>query len=243
MRLLIKFKSDEEFEYSAINNYTIQGFIYSFLKRSNSFSEYHDIDGFKYFCFSNIFPVSDFKKGELKKIIISSPNFKLIKTLERELKRNKSAYLGKYPVKIESVSLFKARLKRQFITSTPIILYQDARKNYYFSMKKTHDFQFFMDRLKENALKKYNLFYDDEYHFEGNIFDRLEYAREVAVRLKKADKLFIVIGTLWKNLEKFNMDNKKFYNFLLDCGLGEKNSLGFGMLNTVESIKNGWDKF
>ncbi|MGB9838588.1 CRISPR-associated endoribonuclease Cas6 [Methanothermobacter sp.] len=238
MRLLIKFKSDESFKYSSINNYTIQGFIYSFLKRSNSFHDYHDMEGFKYFCFSNIFPLSDFKKGELKNIIISSPNFKLIKTLEKELKKRESAYLGNYPVKIESVSLFKPRLERQFITSTPIVLYKDVRKNYYFSMKKTHDFQFFMDRLKENALKKYNSFYDEEYYFEGNIFDRLEYGREVAVRLKKADKLFIVIGTLWKNLEKFNMDNKKFYYFLLNCGLGEKNSLGFGMLNTMGSLKN-----
>ncbi|MEJ8542242.1 CRISPR-associated endoribonuclease Cas6 [Methanothermobacter wolfeii] len=239
MRLLLEFKTDEDFKYTAINNYTIQGFIYSFLKRSRSFHEYHDMDGFKYFCFSNIFPVSDFRKEEPKRILISSPDYRLIRTLEREIRRNRSAYLGKYPVKIESVSLFKPKLERSFITSTPVVLYQNASKNYFFSMKKTNDFQFFMDRLKENALKKYNSFYDDQYYFEGNIFDRLEYSREVAVRLKKADKLFIVIGTLWKNLEKFNMDNKKFYYFLLECGLGEKNSLGFGMLNTVGSIKNG----
>lgn len=54
----------------------------------------------------------------------------------------------------------------------------------------------------------------------------------MAVRVKKADKMFLIIGTLWKNLEKFNMDDKRFYRFLMDCGLGEKNSLGFGMVNS-----------
>ena len=48
--------------------------------------------------------------------------------------------------------------------------------------------------------------------------------------------MFLIIGSLWKNLEKFNMDDKKFYKFILDCGLGEKNSLGFGMLNTLRTL-------
>jgi CRISPR-associated endoribonuclease Cas6 len=71
------------------------------------------------------------------------------------------------------------------------------------------------------------------YDFDGNLFDSFQFDREVAVRVKKTNKMFLVIGSLWKNLEKFNMDDKNFYNFIMDCGLGEKNSLGFGMINTV----------
>lgn len=33
MRLLLEFKTDEDFKYTAINNYTIQGFIYSFKEK------------------------------------------------------------------------------------------------------------------------------------------------------------------------------------------------------------------
>ncbi|ADP77926.1 CRISPR-associated protein Cas6 [Methanothermus fervidus DSM 2088] len=237
MRLLIKFKPKKDFGYTSVNNYTIQGFIYSFLKRSSKFESYHNRRGFKYFCFSNIFPISNFKRGETKNLIISSPAPRLLKTIKKEIKRNESYYLGKIPIELESVSLFKTRFGRQFITSTPVVLYKNNRKNIYFSMKKSCDLSFFMERLKENALKKYNAFHDGDYYFDGNIFDRVKYAREVAVRLKRAGKMFIVIGTLWKNLEKFNMDNKRFYRFILDCGIGEKNSLGFGMLNTVGSIK------
>jgi CRISPR-associated endoribonuclease Cas6 len=29
------------------------------------------------------------------------------------------------------------------------------------------------------------------------------------------------------------MDDKRFYKFIMETGLGEKNSLGFGMVNAV----------
>jgi len=234
MRLMLKFKADKNFQYDLINKYTIQGFVYSLLK-DTPFSEYHNINGFKYFSFSNIFPVSDFKAGETKNIIISSPKIGFIKTIEKSLKDKENFYLGKYRMKKDSVKVFKPKLNRRFITSTPIVLSENNQNNHYYSLKNTNDLSFFLERVKENALKKYNAYYGEDYSFDGNIFDRFEYDREVAVRVKKADKRFIIIGTLWKNLEKFNMDNKKFYKFLMDVGVGEKNSLGFGFLNIV-----GW---
>lgn len=236
MRLLLGFKPLEDFRYYEINNYTLQGFIYSLL-RDSKYGHYHNRCGFKYFCFSNIFPVSDFITDEIKNLIISSPNPEIIREIEKQLEKSEKYYLGKYPIEIDSVKVFKPRLKRSFITSTPIVLFKNNRKSIYYSFEKERDFQFFLDRLKENALKKYNAFYDEKYYFDENIFDRFEFNRQVAVRIKKGGKMFIVIGTLWKNLEKFNMENKKFYRFILDCGLGEKNSLGFGMLNNREVMK------
>ena len=54
----------------------------------------------------------------------------------------------------------------------------------------------------------------------------------MSIRLQKNNNKFIIIGSLWKNMEfNLNRNNKKFYNFLFDNGLGEKNSLGFGFLN------------
>lgn len=232
MRIVLKFTAEESFKYDSINKYTIQGFVYSLLK-DTPFSEYHNITGFKYFSFSNIFPVSDFKIGESKTIIISSPKLGFIKTIEKSLKNKEYFYLGKYRMEKDSVKVFKPNLNIRFITSTPIVLFENNRDNKYYSLKNNGDFSFFLDRVKENALKKYNAYYGEDYSFDGNIFDRFGYGREVAVRIKKEDKMFIIIGTLWKNLEKFNMDNKKFYRFLMDSGAGEKNSLGFGMLNTV----------
>lgn len=231
MRLIIKFIPEEDSNYDSVNKHTIQGFIYSLLHNSG-YSNYHDLKGFKYFSFSNIFPVSDFKKGETKNLIITSPKQGFIRSLDDSLKARDHFYLGKHLMAKEEVKKFKPHLKRHFITSTPIVLYEQNRKNRYYSINKTNDFYFFLDRLKDNALKKYNAYFDLNYDFDGNLFDRFQFDKEVAVRVKKADKMFIIIGSLWKNLEKFNMDDKQFYTFIMDCGLGEKNSLGFGMINT-----------
>lgn len=232
MRLILKFSTETNFRYDKINKHTIQGFIYSLLHETG-YSNYHDSNGFKYFTFSNIFPVSDFKPSKIKNLIITSPKKGFIRVLKDSLDDKQFFYLGNARMKVEQVKIFQPNLKRCFITSTPIVLYEENRKNRYYSLKNTNDFSFFLDRLKDNALKKYNAYHDLDYYFDGNIFDRFEFDREVAVRVKKADKMFLVIGTLWKNLEKFNMDDKRFYRFMMDCGLGEKNSLGFGMINTV----------
>lgn len=232
MRLIIKFESQQNYPYDSINKHTIQGFIYSLLKNT-VFSNYHDFKGFKYFNFSNIFPVSNFKPDEIKNLIISSPKEGFIRVLFNSIRAKDYFYLGKKKMELKEARIFQPKLSRRFITSTPIVLFKNNRKNKYYSLEKTNDFSFFMERIKDNAIKKYNAYQNDNYYFEGNLFDRFEFDREVAVRVKKADKIFLVIGTLWKNLEKFNMDNKRFYKFIMETGLGEKNSLGFGMVNVV----------
>ena len=70
---------------------------------------------------------------------------------------------------------------------------------------------------------------------KGNIFDRLKFKKEVAVTLRMDNTEFIMIGTVWRSLEKFNInrENGDFYRFIMDCGLGEKNSMGFGFINPI----------
>lgn len=236
MRIMLAFEPMSNFNYYNIDKYTIQGFIYNILKHTR-FSSFHSINGFKFFNFSNIFPVNDFEKGKSKSIIISSPNSKFIKTIYHSLKSIDEFYLGKYKMIIKNLKIFDSCQNNRFISSTPIVLYENNQTNTYFSFRKNQDFDFFFNRIKDNAIKKYNAFYNDDYQTDDNLFDSFEFSKEVSVRLNKNKNDFIIIGSLWKNLEKkdFNNEknNKKLYKFLLDTGLGEKNSLGFGMINNV----------
>ena len=130
------------------------------------------------------------------------------------------------------VVILKNKICNKFISATPTVLYEDNINNKYFSFKQNNDFNFFFDRLKDNAVKKYNAFYDYDFSLDSELFSSFEFGREVSIRLNKSGNNFIIIGSLWKNLEfSINNSNKDFYNFLFDCGLGEKNSLGFGFLN------------
>ncbi len=230
--MIIKFEPKNFIKYNEIDKYTVQGFIYSILKKDSSFNDYHDRRGFKFFCFSNIFPVSDFEKNSLKNLIISSPNENLIGVLYFQLKKMSSFNLKNHKMELLKVELLNNKYCSKFISSTPIVLFEDNKINRYYSFKQKPDFNFFFERLKDNAVKKYNAFYDCDFSLSSELFSNFEFGREVSVRLVKNGNQFIIIGSLWKNLEfNYTSQNKDFYNFLFDNGLGEKNSLGFGFLN------------
>ncbi|WP_308574335.1 CRISPR-associated endoribonuclease Cas6 [uncultured Methanosphaera sp.] len=232
MRLIIEFKSLTDFNYYDVNKYNVQGFIYSLLKNTE-FKDYHDMHGFKFFNFSNIFPVSNFKYDEHKKLIISSPSSAFIKLLYYKLSNMDVFRLNKYYFEIVQLKLFKSTCSNSLISGTPLILFEDKDENRYFSFNGGNlDFDFFFKRLKDNAEKKYNAYTGENYILESDLFDNFEFNREVSIELTIRNNTFLTIGNLWKELSKdIRRDDKHFYNFLFDVGLGEKNSMGFGFLN------------
>lgn len=230
MRLIIRFKPLVEFDYYSIDKYDIQGFIYSLLKDS-SYDKWHENIGFKFFNFSNIFPVTDFNPEEVKTLIVSSPEKELIKTLSKKLKNRDTIKLSNYSFELIQVKSIDIKNNPKIIAATPITLFENNKSNKYFSIKKTGDSDFFFKRLKDNAIKKYNAYYQEDYQLEEPIFDMFEYKKEVSIRVTIKHETFIVIGSLWKFEKDINKSNEKFYKFLFDCGYGEKNSLGMGFVN------------
>ena len=51
---------------------TIRQQVYSLLKESKKYHELHDKNGFKFFNFSNIFPLGDYTPNSIKKLIEDS---------------------------------------------------------------------------------------------------------------------------------------------------------------------------
>ena len=228
MRLIINFKPVYYRNNVNINNFEVQGLIYNLLKYTR-YEYLHDIRGFKFFCFSNVF----YTHG-VYHLIISSPISNLIKTLYYKLKTLDTIKFGRNLYNIESVKKINNYIPNNYFkNSTPIILFHNqTRSNHCYSFKNDDiNYNWFFNRLKENALKKYNAFYDDEYYFEEPLFDSYQFKKEVAVHSKKNNQRLIFIGSLWEKLNvKLNSKNYKFYKFLFDTGLGEKNSAGFGMI-------------
>lgn len=236
MRLMIKFRPMEMFIYNDINPYFIHSFIWNSL-RGTEFSALHDKKGFKFFTFSNIFPISDFKENEEKNIIVSSPNKPFLRMLKEKLDEIDEFKLGIHHFNLIETKLFNVPLKKRWESGTPIVLYKDNRNNEYFSFRRHRDLKFFLKRLKENAIKKFISYYKlDSFELEGPIFDSLKLRKEIPIKIRKDRNEFIIIGSLWKLLEKayFKKGTGKFYRFILDCGLGEKNSFGFGFVNPLK---------
>lgn len=241
MRLLVEFKPSDEVSYNEINNYFVQSLIWSRLKDTD-FQEMHDFKGFKFFNFSNIFPVEDFNPEKKYKIIISSPNEYFIQTLKQSFEREPLLRLGKHIFNLVDIKSFKLPLKEKWLLGSPLVLYKnnlpEQKGNEYFSFQRHKDFEFFFNRIKENALKKYRIYFNDNnFDFKFLMFDSFKFKRTVVHKLRKDKKEFVIIGTLGEfKLPKLHSARiKRFFHFIQDVGLGEKNSLGYGFINPFDA--------
>ncbi len=238
MRLIIKIIPTSNSSYDSITKHGVQGFVYS-LMRDSDYERLHDKKTFKFFCFSDIRPPVDFEIGNEYWLAISSPDKIMIKFLASKIKERDVITINGTQFFHEE-KMLNPKLWRLWITGSPVVLYEDNRSGKYFSFRRNKNLFFYLERLKDNAIKKYRIFSGEkDFWFDGPIFDRMIYRKDVAVKMRKAGEEFIIIGSEWKLLHKFRIEPglRKFYKFLFDAGLGEKNSLGFGFVNKYEVVK------
>ena len=237
LRLLISVETEDPVAESTFDKYSFQSAIY-YILRDQGMGDYHNIKGFKFFTFSDFFPSGNMPKGGKKSVLFSSPNPEIVMNLKKGLEKSKVIYLRESKLNVTRLELFAVSLRHgAFISGSPVVLYEDNDRNIYFSFERGGNFEFFLDRIRDNAEKKYRQFTGNEsFNLSEPIFDSFRLRKEVAVRLSKSGTDFLLIGTVWKMLkkEKISRDKMDFYRFIVDAGIGEKNSLGFGFLNPVE---------
>jgi CRISPR-associated endoribonuclease Cas6 len=211
------------------DKYNIQGMIYEALGDSK-FGEIHDEPKFKYFTYSDFF----YDRHGNGTLIVSSPDPRIIDIIVDWVKDCNSICLGPREYEIRKIKVIKPRLHHEFKSGSPVVLYLDSDTGEYFSFRKHGDISFFLDRLKDNALKKYEFFTGIQLDFQSPLFDEVELRRELAVPVNIRGTELVFIGSMWNSLVKSDIgDFEHFYRFLMDTGLGEKNSLGFGFINPI----------
>ncbi len=247
LRLLIRLGVSKDQRYKYEYHYATQGFIYNLLK-DTEFEYIHEKKYYKFFCFSNIFPIStEMKKGDTKYLLISSPNVKFIKEIASKLKdiKHSSSIIEIADMKfiVTGYKVFSNRFRREnlrLITATPIIvriprykyeIYGIDTKYDYLYWRKEYPLELFIKQLEDNLYKKYKMFYAKDID-EKSIINKLCLLKQVSVKLKVHKEEHIVIGTLWEFwFDYVDNDMIKLLRFSLDCGFGERNSLGFGFIN------------
>ena len=216
MRLKLTLTPKFEGKYGLINKHHIQGFIYNVLGDILD----HDSNKFKFYNFSNIFPITDFKIDEEKHLIISSPDATLINLLEERLNENPIIKLNNFDFIVQKVRKFNIYKNHWIINDVCVKI---DRNTYW---RKEHGILTFLKRVTENAKKKYKEFCNEEEDFE---IISLKFIKTYTVHLTKKDKSFYIFASKWE----FKVKNSKIAKFIFDCGVGEKNSLGFGFVNPL----------
>jgi len=257
MRLLLKLRVAKDQVYDLKYHHKLQGFIYGLLD-GTPYVKLHDKRGYKFFCFSNIFPPKGakkepsegMKKGELRQMLISSPEVGLVNILNEKLEQmgveRSPVNIGEMSFAVESVKPLEPMIGRscRLVTGTPIVLRIPKEKfeKYGISPPKDYDYVYwrkewpfepFVKQLEENLFKKYNEFYGKGVE-EFPVFEQFEFKKAVCNHVVLGGKEVKVLGSIWEFSFGY-LDGKKreLLQFGLDAGFGEENSLGFGFMNAA----------
>jgi CRISPR-associated endoribonuclease Cas6 len=255
VRLLIRLRCTEDGPYEMQYHYHLQGFIYRLLEGSK-YHYVHDKEGYKFFCFSNVFPAAALRTGDYRTLIVSSPDDEFISYLYGLLNKpwNVDVKVGSMKFKIDSIEKLSPRIPDgsvDLITGTPIIIripkekYQmydihpDKEYDYVF-WRKDHSLELFVSQLRSNLLKKYEDYQQARNYGKNNepngqdisLFQRFKFKKQISTKVLMKGYEQTVIGTVWEfGFHPSGEMERKLVQFALDAGLGERNSLGFGFLN------------
>ncbi len=248
MRVLVRLESAKAQPYQMEYHYHLQGFIYGLL-RDSIFDHVHDKEGYKFFCFSNIFPASVLKHGNIRHLLISSPDRDFVRHISSRLQEKKRSgekvSVGSMEFNVKKVETLQISLKVPFtlITGTPIVVrvprekYEkfDVKTRYpyeYLYWRQEHPLEMFVDQLEDNLRKKYVEFIGKD---AGNepIIQKLKFKKQVATKLYIRGSQQTVIGSLWE-FSFTDSVQEHLIQFGYDVGFGERNPLGFGFLNTKQ---------
>lgn len=235
----------------------MQGCVYNYLL-GTLFESLHDKQGYKFFSFSNIFVPnsgkekrefkSEIRAGEKCSWIIASPNHSLINTLKEKFTAKigslEKVSIGEAEFKVVSTKLIRARIGENTLikSATPIVIRipQIMYANYnlqselpYLYWRPEMDFNAFIKQLEENLFKKYN-----EYNGTGiekfPLFEAFRFKKATTSQIVEEGRNIPLHGSIWEfQFSALTNTQRKILEFGMDCGFGERNTLGFGFVNVM----------
>lgn len=251
MRLLVELEAAKNQIWERNYHHKLQGFVYSFFE--DAMPKIHEKKGYKFFCFSNIFPIQDMNEGDRRKLLISSPSqtvTDIVKGgLESRRKEGKPANIGEMQFHVKGVR----EVRRPFtggrvIAATPIVLRipeynydlygipPAERKKRYVYWRPNIAFEAFIKQLNENIFKKCREFYsaDGREIEEFPLFESFVFKKSVVnhVVLDGIERKFV--GSVWEfQWSHVTKEQREVLEFAMDTGFGERNPLGFGFVNVM----------
>lgn len=243
MRLLVTLRSLKNAAYD-LKYGKLRGFLYGLQQESATFNR-HDLKGYKFFCFSNIFPPKDMKCGETRRFIVSCPNpdfiYWMSGRLTHKMQKKETIHIGEYQFLIDDVRTFQPKIGQQvkITTGTPLVIRipSERYKEYgitsvrpYEYWKPSYDLDAFLKQLNDNIAKKYQQYFGKK--VSEHLLQELEFTKDVCVHHVEDGKEVKTVGTLWTfNFNHLNTQQQKILEFALDAGFGELNSSGFGFVS------------
>jgi CRISPR-associated endoribonuclease Cas6 len=221
-------------------NHILSAIIYNKIADLDLARQLHEVNNYKFFTFSQIFVsqrknLTNFMISRDGKIsfFISSPNDQLIKSMVEGYLEDGQVNFAGSKLLVEQVELLKKpeiKTRMQMRTLSPLVARVQKEMD---GRLKTWDLNpndlKFYENLQNNLLNKYIKFHGD---YNGDTYVK------IVPQLDSIKRKRITIPKKGQEthhrcfLMKFEIEaDKRLVEFAYDCGLGEKNSMGFGMVD------------
>jgi len=243
--------------WDASEYHKVQGFVYDRLIGNTEFRDIHNSNTYKFFCFSNIFPPTMVKRGEVRHLLFCSPDPHLVKSvfshIKQNLVENGVINIGDQQYRIKSSELLETKItERSCIirTSTPLsiripekayaiynINAEDRKPKFlYWRSNLSHDICLTM--VLNNMKSKYKDFYKTDSCNIESVVQLIILLKEVVIHIPIRGYTAKIPASFWRfHFNNLNNEHRDFLNFALDTGIGERNSAGLGFLNVEEGAK------
>lgn len=225
-------------------NHIITSMIYNNLVAAGIDLDFHDSKDFKFFTFSNLI----FSKFEVTKegfnsidgtvnFQISSPDSKLLrKIINGFIKNNQVTINGNEFTMINIVMQKEPKFteKMEFRTMSPIVV--NSYKPINGEMRKwdlSPDDENFFPFIERNLIKKYNQFFNEELTQDSiKVSSNMKNVKKKRVMLKRNKSQQHYVCYM---MDIILEGDPRVIKFAYDCGLSNKNSMGFGMIKPVKN--------
>lgn len=242
MRLEIILKGKNNFKVPFNYNHILSAIIYNKISDLNFANELHSSKSFKFFTFSQIYIpkrriVKDgiIAKDGVISFYISSPNDFLIKSLVDGFLEDLEISFQNQKLTIQKIEALKTpefSSKNEFKTLAPIIVRTKKEIDGELKIWDLAPSDKFFKSLENNLIKKYikfnNLTKTDK---KINIYSDMNFVKRKRISINK--------GNATTHHRAYMMDlilegDLNLIEFAYDVGIGEKNSMGFGMVKLLE---------
>lgn len=242
MRLKIILKGKNNFKVPFNYNHILSAIIYNKIADLNFANELHSSKSFKFFTFSQIYIpkrriVKDgiIAKDGVISFYISSPNDFLIKSLVDGFLEDLEISFQNQKLTIQKIEALKTpefSSKSEFKTLAPIIVRTKKEINGELKIWDLAPSDKFFKSLENNLIKKYikfnNLTKTDK---KINIYSDMNFVKRKRISINKGNATTHHRAYMMDLILEGDLD---LIEFAYDVGIGEKNSMGFGMVKLLE---------
>lgn len=240
--------------YDNAYHHKLRGRIWRALENT-PFDERHDEGQPAGLCFSNPFPPRDAEKGDSRTLLIASPERDLLGAVAEDLDEDRELNIGEMPFEVADISLLAPDVgepgtRGVLETGTGVLVRIPPERCEEYGIETDgenptfwlpeHTFEPLKTQLENNLDQKHKLFCPDDLpgpsDRSGDLFDSYELIKTFAVPVEVTQGVEMTyIMSKWRfGYEVRDDHHRRHLNLVLDTGIGERNTLGFGFLNIDE---------